>query len=721
MATVPYNPVPSVEPSSQGTPKFSVTTPGAAFGENIAQAVEGLGGVLQHSGDELFTRALAMQQLRNEADAKDADAQYMISAGQKHAEFSSLQGKAAVDAYPQYAQDLQDSRQAFRSSLGNDQARKMFDSQSLSTMGRTIFNGAGHAAIENKKYALGASHARTDALGDQALLQPKDEDNFQQSLSATRDEVAQQGDLQGWGQDQTDQATDAAVSNLWTKRIQGLAKSAPYQAQKMLDDATAKGQIRGENLAKITNYVNQQMYTTGSRNISHDISTGADNPGRNVVDLPSAKAAIGEYESGNNYASLGKEVFSADGTSRGRALGKYQVMPENLQPWLKQAGLPAMSEQEFLKSPQAQDQVFATVFGGYMKQYGSFNDAASMWFSGKTMAESGGRKDGNNTTVPTYLANTNAILARNMPLADKVSRGQEIATQQSPNDPLLGDYVRDRIITDHNRANAVKHDDDYRNRQAVENVLVTGDQQGKFPTTVEELKAASPEAEAAWDAMQPSEQRKYAGILAKNAKGDTAWNEDRLQSYQKLKGMAQADPAEFLNQDVVSADMPFSARKELVNLQGRLSAKADGDPRVTRAIGILKPDLQAAGITTKNKDEYYQFVGSLQDALETYQQDNKKSPPADEVRKMGARLLQQVPGTGYFGSNVGTSQMYSLPVPDDAAKIIKEDPKWTEMGVTPTDEQVRRIYSRAQYQKLYGGSVAVKPAAGPKPPQAPRE
>src|SRR5437879_1795805 len=135
------------------------------------------------------------------------------------AEFSALQGKAAVDAYPAYVQDLQDSRKTFRDNLGNDQARKMFDNQSLSTMGRTIFNGAGHAATENKKFALGSSHARVQALGDQALLQPKDDLAFQDSVNKVRDEVAQQGDLNGWGKDQVDQATDSRVSDLWVKRI----------------------------------------------------------------------------------------------------------------------------------------------------------------------------------------------------------------------------------------------------------------------------------------------------------------------------------------------------------------------------------------------------------------------------------------------------------------------------------------------------------------------
>jgi hypothetical protein len=721
MAQVPYDPTPSVAPQADATPYRSENVPTGAFGQGIAEATQHLGSVMQKSGDELFTRALAMQQLAQQSEANEATANYQIELGKAHAKYQSTEGKNAVDQFPDYIESTEKIRTAIGSNLSSDYARKLFDSETRSTRGRSIFNAAGHAATENKRFALGSSRARIDAAGNAALSEPEDESEFQAGLKTANNEVESQAALQGWSPEQKEQALANETSKLWVQRIQGLSKQKPFTAQKLLDKAVEDGSIKGEAIGKITDYVNKQTYTVGARQISNEVLSGNNlSFGAKPVDIKQAQLAIGQFESGGNYNARGVEVFDKAGNSRGRALGKYQVMPENLEGWLKQSGLPSMSEAEFLKSPSAQDQVFNTIFGGYMKEHGSFNEAASKWFSGRTMAEAtaAGAKDANKTTVPSYLANTNAILARSAPLADKVAAAKARATELSPNDPLMADYAEARLITDVNRANAVKRDDEFNNRQAVESVLVSGGQDGKIPTSVEELKAASPEAEAAFNAMLPSDQRKYMKVLAQNAKGDTAFTEGKLRDYARLKGMAQADPAEFMSQDVVSMDLPISARKELVNLQAKLKGQAEGDPRVSRAINILKPDLQAAGVTTKDKDTYYQFVGALQDALETFQQDNKKAPPPDEVRKIGARLLQTVPGSGYFGSSWGASQMYQLPVPDDAAKIIKEDPTWAQMGITPTDEQVRRIYSRAQYQKLYGGK-----ATPPKPsgPQAPRE
>src|SRR5258708_1530167 len=122
--------------------------------------------------------------------------------------------------------------------------------------------------------------------------------------------------------------------------------------------------------------------------------------------MEAAKYAIGTFESGGNYKSVGPE------TKLGRALGKYQVMEKELPTQLKQAGLPPMTPREFLNDPEAQDKVFETVFGGLMQKHGNFNDAASVWFSGLPVSQAGNRKDVLGTTVPMYLANTNALLGK---------------------------------------------------------------------------------------------------------------------------------------------------------------------------------------------------------------------------------------------------------------------------------------------------------------------
>ncbi len=701
MPQVPYSGVPQVSPQAPDIPRYSADTPIGAFGGASAAAIGTLGKALEGAGNEVFQRGLAMQDLYNHSEAQEADAKYMQTAGELHANYSALSGKVAVEAYPKYIQDLQDARKGVRDGLSNGMSQKLFDSQSLSTMGRTVFNGAGHAATENKKYALGASKARVDAIGDQTLAMPGDDRAFQDGLAKSEAEVRAQGTLAGLAPEATDEAVAQTRSDLWSKRITGLAKQAPMSAGKMLDDAVKSGGLRGGDIAKVTAIVQQARNTVGARMISHDVMTGADPRwGQGIIDIKQAQLAISSIESGSpegNYSLVGVQ------TKHGRALGRYQVMEEYLPDYLKRAGLPSMTRDEFLKDHNAQDQVFVANFSQYMKKTGSANDAASMWLTGHPQATAGNATDPLGTDAKEYVRRFNAALAKGAPLAAKVDMGTRIAREQAPDDPLFPDYVEKRITTDHNRQVAIKRDDEFTNRQVIETGLM-GQDGGKLPTTVEEL-TADPKAEAAWNALLPSTQRRYMGVLARNAKGDHNWTDATLKDYQRFKGMAQANPAEFLDQDVISTDLPNSAKRELINLQGRLKGKAEGDPRVQRAINILKPDLQAAGIDPKDKEGYYQFTGALSDQLETFASENKKPPTIEDVKLIGSRLLQSQTQPGWlWNSKVPT---YQVPVPKDEAEKIKADPTWTGLGITPTDAQIQRIYTRKLYQDLYGGSPKV--------------
>lgn len=714
MPSVPYSGVPTVAPQDTPVPRYTADVTPAAFGVNVAQAVEGLGKTTEGVGNEIFARGQAMQDLYNHSEAQQAASDYMQKAGELHANYSSLAGKAAVDAYPQYIKDLQKARTDIAGGLSNDMSRKLYDGESLSTQGRTIFNGAGHAATQNKIYAVGSSQARVDAIANRTLQTPADEDTFQDGLQDAEDEVRAQGQLNGWGPDLTAEKIAQQKSDLWGQRISGLVKSQPLAASKMLDKAVADGEVRGQDIAKLTNMVQQANHTVGARMISHEVTTGGGTRwGAGQVDIKAAANAIGTFETGNNYGAMGVQ------TAHGKALGKYQVMEENLPEFLAKAGLPAMSAKDFLADHAAQDQVFASVFGGYMKQYGSFNDAASVWFSGKPQATAGGAKDALGTTVPTYVAATNAILAKNAPLSAKVSMGQSIATERAPDDPLMQDAVRDRIESDHNRVIQIKRDDNFQSRQVIETALMGG-QDGKLPTTVEELQH-DPKAGAAWDQLvqnDPAAARRYMGVLARNSKGDHAWNDDSLRLYQRLKGQAQNDPASFIDQDVIGTALPNGAKREMINLQGTLKDKSEGDPRVGRALAILAPDLQAAGIDRKDKETYNEFTGALADQLQTFAEEQKRAPKTDEVKTIGARLLQAQSRPGRFwGTN--ESPTFQVPVPAEEAEKIKADPAWEKLQIKPTEQQIQRIYTRKLYQDLYGGQTKADKAMaanGPKPP-----
>lgn len=98
-------------------------------------------------------------------------------------------------------------------------------------------------------------------------------------------------------------------------------------------------------------------------------------------------------------------------TSSGdRAYGKYQVMGANVGPWTKEALGTEMKPEEFVANPQAQDAVFSHKFGQYVEKYGNPQDAASVWFTGKPLAQGADRKDILGTTGSAYVDKFNRAM-----------------------------------------------------------------------------------------------------------------------------------------------------------------------------------------------------------------------------------------------------------------------------------------------------------------------
>lgn len=100
-------------------------------------------------------------------------------------------------------------------------------------------------------------------------------------------------------------------------------------------------------------------------------------PSADIAPYARAIASIETPGSKNPYGELGPVVKSGD-----RAYGKYQVMGENVPVWTKEILGQSMTPEQFLKSPEAQELVFAAKFGSYVQKYGSPQAAASVWFTG---------------------------------------------------------------------------------------------------------------------------------------------------------------------------------------------------------------------------------------------------------------------------------------------------------------------------------------------------
>lgn len=123
----------------------------------------------------------------------------------------------------------------------------------------------------------------------------------------------------------------------------------------------------------------------------------------NMAAYRDAIASI-ESEGSGGYKALGPKTKTGD-----RAYGRYQVMGANIPEWTKAALGKAMTPEEFLADPKAQDAVFDHRFGGYVKKYGP-EKAARAWFGGPGAINKPGAKDVLGTSIAGYEQKFRAAL-----------------------------------------------------------------------------------------------------------------------------------------------------------------------------------------------------------------------------------------------------------------------------------------------------------------------
>ncbi len=288
---VPYQPVPSQTLEPTATPEMHPAIPAAAFGGEVAQALSGFGKTVEGAGDQIFDKALALQNLRNQAEAKEAASNFQIEAGKLHAEYDSQKGINAVDGYDTFAQKLKDLRGKMRDGLSTTMSQKDFDSDSLSVMGRTIFNAAGHAATENKAYLNSASQARVNAAGESVYSDPSEQNYRHAVQTATREIRETQAPIAGAPPETTDLAVKDKVSEITLTRLKGVLHDSPFKAKDLLN-SLPPGTLNDNDYAKADALIRSQSRAVGSVNIANEIYDS----GKGDADHPAKSASQMESE-----------------------------------------------------------------------------------------------------------------------------------------------------------------------------------------------------------------------------------------------------------------------------------------------------------------------------------------------------------------------------------------------------------------------------------------
>ena len=701
MATaVPYTGDDTVSPQERPAQRVWVDAPAAAFGTGIAQATEGLGTTMEGAGKELFDRAIAMQQLNQETDAQAKGTSAMQEMGQLHAEFTQKEGaNAGPDALNKLNTDLDAVRQKYRNQLNSPYAQKLYDTDTYSIMGRTAFNAAGHSGEQLKVYATGVNNDRVKAAADEAQTNPADERAFQSALADAEHAARENGALHGRAPQQIEDDVKDAKSGIISNRILGMARNQPQAAQKMMDDALADGSLRGDNINKVASAVQKSLYTVGAKQTADAVRDGTSwEMGNKIIPIDRAADAIAMgIESGGNYSAK-----SRPGPNGEQALGKYQVMSTNLPGWLAEAGMKPMTPDEFLADHDAQDQLFQSKFGSYMKTYGSFNDAAAKWFTGRSLGELKGANptDRDNPSMDTnrYLTAVNKRLAATANTGETVAVGRKIAATTAPSDPLYGDAVENHIITQRAQEATVKRQDTQDDLLSIEKVASDAILGGK-PLTIDALRM-NPDTAAAIDRLDPPGLIKLQNTIKEIAAQDNTETDARQGNLLRLKGLATTDSAAFLDTQLLGTDLTADGRKELMQIKEQVKKGAYEKPELQ--LVMSNPDVQiamsAAGISKDNKpDGYNHYKGLVQNIIESYQKAGQTLSTKDMV-KIGTDVIYQTDPTdkgGHWFTN--PSRIVDTSIPPSKVDGLR-DQFFKAKGRYPQPEEMNRMWEIHLYE-----------------------
>lgn len=255
-----YGSVPTTEATGAEGGPVNVRATGNDFGEQVGEAKQNLGSTEQKVGDQEFDQAMAQQKIVNETTMTNADIDYSKKAGAIRANYMSLTGLAATQAFPQYQNDLEQARLESRQGL-NPAAARGYDLLSTRTTANHIIDGSTYAASQTKAAQRDSGSSlmdiSVDAAGDPTVA--NNPERFHQHLGDIQYAAALQvGDPtpdsglkedsktgmvnfddtpQGIAAKAThDQTVEHATALAWENRFQTLSNQDPVKAKQTFDE-----------------------------------------------------------------------------------------------------------------------------------------------------------------------------------------------------------------------------------------------------------------------------------------------------------------------------------------------------------------------------------------------------------------------------------------------------------------------------------------------------
>jgi len=714
MAQVPYQPFPEANAENIPTPPLRVNVNPEAFGTGIGQAVQGLGSTIGKVGDELYSRAISMQQIRNEAEATNATADASMRSDKLFTDFESQKrGLNAVSAEADHRKAQDDLRQEIRGTLSNPAAQKMYDAKSLGIFSRAMFNGARHAAAENRSAITNSYQAEIDAAADTAI-NAKSPEEFKQKLNQIDSTTRDFGESSGLAPDAIEQLSFKHKSRATANYIEGLARRDPVAARKALDENIESGSLHGLDRDRIEARVHSQLMTTGTSHFVDQNEQDFRNPegflarrgapraqgidytfGQNMV------AAITNYErSTGKQAKIESLVRTTEEQTRIRAENEAKPGGVEAHP----AAMPGTSRHEVGRAADVDEG-----FSSWLKEGDRAQKYGLEFLKGKT-----GVNDPNHVQLagdaPLRRVRTYDINERDY-VEGAVGR-MRADLPSAP--PEMEDRVRREAQSLYGRNAAYDRQQDESNLRTLQEPLSSDNP----PRTLDELLKLGPEYVNAWHQLPPKLQDAALKRINKDFSTDQTF-------YHQQLGMASGDEdarRQFISPENFEAiqttdKLSRSKQDELTKKVLSLRNKPEHDPSVSLAWRTIRYTLPSE--LQKPGDLQNQYKGALQTMLRTYGEVHKggfPSPP--ELTEMGQRLMgeinqspvpgrlplfglpDRVPIFSLFGGSSG--RLFEVTPPKQEYEKVKDTLSKLMNGATPTDEMINQTYRRDLYQRLYG-------------------
>lgn len=668
MATVPYSPVPSVAPQLAPQPMARVDAPVAAFGGATAAAISNLGRTVEGSSNELFARAIALQQLNNEAEANQAVANYDIAAGKIHAEYSALQGKAAADAYPKYQSDLESTRQNIRSGISNPMAAKMFDGPSLSMMGRTVFNGAGHAAQENKNYIVGTSKSRVDLAKTNAGANWNNDPAFEQNLQTIRDQVEFQGNMHGWSPVQVQAETVKQVGEATYKKLESQAITDPFGARRAYE---ANKDGVGPYRAQTEVMLERAEAGVGSRIIAHSISSGSyfdrvidQESGGNIFSKASTSSAAGlagftkgTWDSVRQAHPELNLPATVDGANGQQQMDALKAFTKDNQAYLAKNGIEATGRNSYMAhflGPAG-----AVKFISGMKA--DPGQPATNLVGGDVVAANRSvflKPDGTpRTAAEVFMRQTARFagpgeLTRDSPstwLSAAETTAAQVAKEVAPENPSLADAAIARVRQQYDLVHQGAIQADQYGQNMLEQELLKWDPSKGDPM---DMIMSNPILAQTYNNLPGGRQKTISSFARTLSTRDIPYTPQRQALFNQVWGAMQnpATRAKAMDLDIGSLDLPQKQKNLLSNEKTKIIGGMQTSIRLQGAISLARPYMKSLNITAGSDDEN-EFIGALSQKLTDYEAQHKSYPDEKTIRDMASDLAAY--HGGWFSGNYG--------------------------------------------------------------------